>query len=231
MPFLAITEIFYTIERFLFPISCVGCGTKLERSQSVCGVCLETEFMRCERETAQFVQNRPYPQSIGMHQSVFHFRKNTLIQEILHELKYAQNWRVGIQFGKIMGERFSYSEVFSKWKSAYVAAVPLHPKKFRSRGYNQAQLLADGFCEETNFRAFSEKHCSRITNTKTQTALSLEQRQTNLNKVFKIEPLPKGCRVIIIDDVFTTGATTFEFADALMEAGASEIGIVTLALS
>lgn len=231
MPFLAITEIFYTIERFLFPISCVGCGMTLDRSHSVCNVCLETQFMRCDRENAQFVQNRPYPESIGMHQSVFQFRKNTAIQDVMHELKYAQNWRVGIQFGRIMGERFSYCEVFSHWKSAYVAAIPLHPKKFRKRGYNQAQLLADGFCDATGNRALSENHCRRTANTKTQTALSLEERQKNLNKVFEIDPLPKNCKVIIIDDVFTTGATTFEFADALMEAGALEVGIVTLALS
>ncbi|MAE69680.1 MAG: hypothetical protein CME06_04330 [Gemmatimonadetes bacterium] len=111
-----------------------------------------------------------------------------------------------------------------------VVPVPLHLSRKRDRGFNQSLLVAGGYASAHRLPPPSEA-LRRTRATRTQTDLDREQRWRNVGGVFEpIHPLP-GERVLLIDDVVTTGATIGSAAIALREAGAEVVGAVTLAQS
>ena len=94
--------------------------------------------------------------------------------------------------------------------------VPLHPRRERKRGFNQAIVLAKAIGTITNQTIYTNQS-KRIIHTRQQASLKRAQRQKNLNQAFSCKP---GLRhVIIIDDVFTTGSTTRSYSQCLKKAG------------
>lgn len=112
----------------------------------------------------------------------------------------------------------------------WLMPVPLHPTRQRERGFNQAEQLACGLAAVTGIPV-NTRVLSRVRYTDTQTALNRRNRQVNMAKAFAAERVEhlQGCRVILVDDVLTTGATTGACARQLMAAGASRVGVWTLA--
>jgi ComF family protein len=108
-----------------------------------------------------------------------------------------------------------------------LAPVPLHPSRLRRRGFNQSLLLA---------QAFPEAHLERellirVRPTPPQTGLNSKERRENVKGAFAVPrpELVKGKRILLIDDVFTTGATVRECAKVLRKAGANRVDILTVA--
>jgi len=108
--------------------------------------------------------------------------------------------------------------------------VPLHPFKEREREFNQAARLARRLSRATNI-PLVDRMLLRVVATETQTHLSRESRARNMNNAFAVRPgLPvQGRRLVLVDDVFTTGATTSDCARALTSAGAAEVCVWTVA--
>ena len=151
-----------------------------------------------------------------------------LIVEAISRFKYGRFTRLARPLGDFLAEyqdpEFSFSSL------DLVLPVPLHPKRLRERGFNQSLLLA---------RHFSHKHSIplditalyRSRPTQPQTQLSGPERQTNVRGAFEVrkpEAVAKK-RVLLIDDVFTTGATIRECAKVLLHAGAKQVDVLTLA--
>jgi ComF family protein len=111
-----------------------------------------------------------------------------------------------------------------------VMPVPLHASRLRERGFNQALLLAFGICETHSLR-LSLDNLARVRPTRPQVGLSGEERVANVAGAFALrrpeEVAEKGA--LLIDDVFTTGATLNECARVLKESGASRVLALTLA--
>ncbi len=129
---------------------------------------------------------------------------------------------IGLFLGNLMGKKAVRHG--SHPQNTLIIPVPLHPLKLKERGYNQSELLACGFASFTG-HTIDETIIERIRNTATQTALDGELRTLNVQGAFRYsgsESL-KGCPVIIIDDVMTTGSTISECARALKEGGAGKI--------
>ena len=102
----------------------------------------------------------------------------------------------------------------------YITAVPIHKKKLKVRGYNQAELLAEYISEQINI-----PYCTilkRTVNTKPQNALSKKERVTNIKNAFSlIDNIDiKNKSILIVDDIFTTGTTINECCKVLKKAGA-----------
>ena len=112
----------------------------------------------------------------------------------------------------------------------FIACVPLHPTRERERGYNQAALLGDRLarCMGIPFRG---SLLWRRKATATQTHLTAAQRVHNVRGVFTVPwPRPvRGARIVLVDDVMTTGATVGECARALKAAGAESVMVLTVA--
>lgn len=105
-----------------------------------------------------------------------------------------------------------------------VIPVPLHLKRLRKRGFNQALLLASEFFHERSTIIQSDI-LQRVRNTSSQTFLSRKERQENLREAFivKSQERVRGKRICLVDDVFTTGATVEECSKILLKSGASEV--------
>lgn len=112
----------------------------------------------------------------------------------------------------------------------YIVPVPLHPVKEREREFNQAARLAARLSAATGI-PLNETRLKRVRPTSTQTRLSRPQRAENMRGAFATrEPARRrGERVVLVDDVFTTGATTSACARVLREAGADEVCVWTVA--
>ena len=107
-----------------------------------------------------------------------------------------------------------------------VIPVPLHPRRERERGYNQAALLARAFCEHTGLPLVPEA-LWRVRNTKAQSGKTREERLVGMEGAFEAADSVRGKRVLLIDDVLTTGATLLACADALIGAGAWDVMALT----
>lgn len=105
--------------------------------------------------------------------------------------------------------------------------VPLHPRRESDRGYNQARLLAIAVAERTNLPVHDA--LVRELDTRQQVSLSADLRHTNMAGAFRTQAHVAGCNIVLIDDVFTTGATLHECARSLRAAGAARVEAVTLA--
>lgn len=111
--------------------------------------------------------------------------------------------------------------------------IPLHKKKLRKRGYNQAELLAKGLAKKLDLPVIDCLH--RVKETKTQVGLTKEQRQTNIKDAFSLQfeglrhGQPQRLQVFLVDDVTTSGATMLEAAKILKKAGVKKVYGLTLA--
>lgn len=154
----------------------------------------------------------------------------------LHRLKYGGAESLGLPLGAYLANRIGGYELFSREQLGTidsVLAVPMYPARERSRGFNQAALLAAPVAEILGVPLSVPKTVRRTRRRPAQVGLSQEARRRNLKDAFRVpngEALPlSGRQILLIDDVFTTGATVNACADALRSAGASRILVATLA--
>ena len=139
-------------------------------------------------------------------------------KEIIHNFKYNSILEFGPFLGKVMAEKLTG---VSK-KNLVITSVPLHPKRFAQRGYNQAEILAKVVSSQSKISYLDL--LKKIKKTKRQVGLLGKYRRRNLSGVFKfIGKDIKGKKIIIIDDISTTGTTLNECARILKEAGAKEV--------
>ena len=133
----------------------------------------------------------------------------------VHRLKYGNARYLAPFF-------ISFLELPADWTFEAIIPVPLHKRRLRRRGYNQSALLAEALSERIGVPV-REELIRRTRNTKTQTSLNARRRARNLRGAFAASPEAKGMRLLLIDDVRTTGATLSECARALREAGAAAV--------
>jgi ComF family protein len=223
------------ISEVLFPKVCTVCGLKLSHAEHfVCNQCLSGKFEEPALRGQISSSDVLLPEGIVLQHALWTFDKGGHLQELLHQLKYHRLTGVGEDIGRQLGKSLLRNSRFTeiiKEKKVRLIPVPLHPRKRRMRGYNQAFYIAKGVAEVTNLHIIKKEAVQRAKNTKTQTGFTLEKRQENISGAFRVmdnEAL-SGIVGIIVDDVFTTGATTFELSANLLEAGCSEIIIATVA--
>jgi ComF family protein len=109
-----------------------------------------------------------------------------------------------------------------------IVPVPLHPRRLRERGFDQAWILARALARRTGLEAAS-RLLMRVRDTRAQVGLGREERQANVAGAFAADPRVAGRTVLLVDDVLTTGATLHAAAEALGAAGAGPIVALTAA--
>ena len=155
------------------------------------------------------------------------FTKEGMSQKILHKLKYRNKPQIGIKLGNLYGQELFKTGFAEDWD--LIIPVPLHPMKQRRRGYNQSEEFAKGLSEAMNIPwkplLIREKF------TETQTKKSRIQRMSNVEDVFKVntQESPNGLKILLVDDVITTGATLCACANVLLANGAKTVDLVTIA--
>jgi ComF family protein len=160
--------------------------------------------------------------------TLFKFAKGSRIQHILHALKYKNVPELGNALGRIYG----YDLVEANFKNEFdlIIPVPLHRSRRRSRGYNQSEEFGKGLGEILEVPC-SDRIVQRRVKTKTQTRKSRLDRWENVHEVFTVTIPDKvqGQRVLLVDDVVTTGATLEACGRTLIEAGCAELSIACIA--
>lgn len=116
------------------------------------------------------------------------------------------------------------------WEADALIAVPLHPKRERQRGFNQARVLARELSKMISID-FQERSLIKVKNVLPQTSLEAKERKKNVTDAFRTAKNAeiKGRTFVLIDDVYTTGATIQECSRVLIQAGAKEVRALTIA--
>jgi competence protein ComFC len=152
----------------------------------------------------------------------------TVVLDVIHRFKYSRAlWFENFLADLLVREA---APVLRNQGWDLLVPVPLHPLKEREREFNQASLLARQLSQATNIPC-TEQILLRTRPTDTQTHLKRDARTANMKSAFAVRPgtRPAGKRIILVDDVFTTGATTNDCARALCDAGAAEVCVWTVA--
>lgn len=224
------------ISEVIFPNVCACCGLEnTEHQRQLCSFCLQERFVDANPDNTSVSSDIILPKGVVAQHALWQFDKGGDLQDLLHLLKYEQLTGIGVDLGRELGIRTKKHPFLRQKLSlspAVLLPVPLHYLKFRYRGFNQAFKIALGFQQIWNDLAICDiKSVIRNKNTRTQTGLSLKRRRQNLKNAFKVKKpaVIEDKFIIIIDDVFTTGATTFELAHTVLDSGAKEIVVLTVA--
>lgn len=151
-----------------------------------------------------------------------------LMRACVYRLKYGHRGEYGMSLGRLMGRYFYKS--LTRLDADGIVAVPLHPKRQKKRGYNQAELLAKGVSKVTGI-PYYEGYILRQKNTLPSKDLNPVQRQNNLKNAFKVrQNVVKLNITIVIDDIYTTGSTIDAVCRALKRAGTKRVYFLVLAI-
>ena len=202
------------------PRECVVCGrTLIPQERHICLECLsdlpETHFasVRCNPMADRFNEKissgdfEPYAYAAAL----FHYGSEAGYRKITQALKYHRDFGAGRYFAEMLGERLRGSELFSDVD--IVVPVPLHWTRHWRRGYNQAALIAEGIAGELGCRC-GTRLLRRNRRTKTQTRVQVSEKAGNVSGAFSVRKTAwkrlsreNVKHILLVDDVFTTGAT------------------------
>ena len=150
------------------------------------------------------------------------------VLEVIHRYKYQHALWFEAFLAQLLVNSAAPELAQAKWD--WIVPVPLHPTKQREREFNQAERLGRYLSRATNID-LNPRLIRRTLPTRTQTLLSREERLDNVRRAFSLRKHVrlKGERIVLVDDVFTTGATTGACARVLRAAGAGEVCVWTVA--
>jgi ComF family protein len=227
----------------VFPASCAYCRSPLGASRTarlcaacwadfsalagalcpVCGRPFESPETLADSPTHRCLSCRRDPPSFDQALSVGAFEGS--LREAVHQFKYRPCRALGKPLGDWMSERIRVLIGIDA-----IMPVPLHTSRLRKRGFNQALLLAHRMSLKCS-APLSYDNLVRVRPTRPQVELTGEERIRNVAGAFSLKAPERVVErhVLLIDDVFTTGATLNECAAALKEAGARQVTACTLA--
>ena len=216
---------------YLAPHLCVGCSEPIAtESPLLCQSCRYS------------IDPAPYPEelfntlwgdlprspvSITSVGSLFRFRQDSAIQRLIHAIKYQGCRGLAREIGHELGATLSIFPEFHDFD--LLVPVPLHHSRERERGYNQAAEIAKGAGQFYGVPV-ETKIVERAVHTRSQTRLGRHDRRSNVSNVFRASDSSlTGARVVLVDDVLTTGATLQAVAEQILLSGASEVSAMTIA--
>lgn len=189
---------------------CPKCGKIREGASSIC--------YDCRTKSHYFVSGR------GM------FVYNEFLKKSLFGLKFFKHTWIGAEYGKLLGDYYIQQGLPDV---DLIIPIPLHMIRYLERGYNQAEIIACELARSINKPIYA--NClKRNKNTKPQKDLSDKQRPLNMLKAFRVKAKYsdkiKNKKILLIDDIYTTGATIDGCAKVLLENGAHEVYFLTVAI-
>ncbi len=213
--YLYINQIINLFLNLLFPTTCIGCHIK---NEMLCIDCIK-KIDQSERKIE------------GNILAVFNY-KDIVIKKVIWELKYHNKRYLGEKLGELLYEYLiediSEIKMDISGRSIFVIPTPISKKKTKLRGYNQAYMIAAGFCKKGGINDFELKNnivYKKIDTIPQAKITNRKRRLENVRGVFEIkdENIIKGRTIIIIDDVVTTGGTMIEMMKILKKAGAKKV--------
>lgn len=223
---------FKDLLNLFFPELCLLCGTTLiEGEQHICLHCLNDLHYKHyvgQDEIHSFFWGKSA--ILGL-ESFLVFEKDGIVQQLIHELKYHNNKKLASYLGRL---------AFLQYKNNtdpicdvdLLLPVPLHPKKLRMRGYNQSEWIAKGIASVIHV-PIETALLARKVHTETQTSRKTFERWKNMEDVFELKgdsSLLQNKRVLLVDDVLTSGSTFNACANVLEEIPGIKLSAFSLAM-
>ena len=214
-------DLFHSILDWIYPTHCRICDGEADLNPFICSHCF-AELKKFDASPDSITYHKDHP---AEEVKALYYFDNSL-QQLVHDIKYRDASYIAHFLGQALGQYYQGQEISH---CDALVPVPLYSVRKRERTYNQSACLAKGISKKWRVPVLS-KGIKRARNTNTQTKLNKNERRENIAGAFKVKPgmiLPE--RLCIVDDVFTTGATTMELARVLKTAGAKHISILCLA--
>jgi len=229
----SLSSSFKGLVHLIFPDLCMSCDQHTPVDHGIfCLKCLANlPFTRqeCEPENS-FTKHFKSRFSIASGAALFYLSRGSGIERMLHRLKYGNRPDIGYKLGMFYGGFLREIERYTSLDA--IVPVPLHPKKFAKRGYNQSEQFAKGIGKAIGVPVRTDL-LKRIQFTQTQTKMSRSQRIKNTSLAFEgSEQLKnKDYRILLVDDVLTTGATFEGCIQAVqLQNNQTEIHLMTIAM-
>ena len=217
----------------MFPNLCVVCGVNLQQNEhQLCLTCLHD----IPKTNYHLIDENPIEKKfwgkvpIYRATSYFFFQKGSSFQKLLHILKYKGNKEIGELMGKYAAIDLLDSPDFTSID--LIIPVPLHPNKYKLRGYNQSEWIGKGLSLILN-KPQDTTSLLRVQENPTQTKKTVFERYENTEGIFELsdKTILEGKHVLLVDDVLTTGSTLEACVRALLETPGIKISIFTLAVA
>jgi ComF family protein len=214
-----------------FPKYCRGCEDALVHGEDlICTKCI----LEMPRSNYHLEKENPFYKRINGRipvkyvMTLFKFVKASRVQHVLHSLKYKNQPELGNLLGRVYGvdlKKAGYEKEFD-----LIIPVPIHISRRRKRGYNQSDEFGKGLSEILNI-ACSDDVMARRSKTETQTKKSKLDRWENVSEGFKVTKPDRlhNKRILLVDDVMTTGATLEACGRLIIDAGCRELSIACIA--
>jgi len=228
------------IGSLFYPAACAVCVAPVECAEYLCATCRA----KAPRITAPFCAkcSEPFPAAVSgpftcancAHRTL-HFdaaiavyRSRGIVRKLIHEFKYGHQRHLRHPIAAWLAETLDDPRLRDR-SFDLIVPIPLHPARERERGFNQALLLAEDLSAAASLPL--QGVLDRVRYTTTQTAYDRAERMENLHNAFRLRKNAdvRGLRVLLIDDVLTTGSTLSECARVLKAAGAISVYAATAA--
>ena len=214
---------------FVFPPVCFGCGSS---KAYICSDCIETltrleppYCLRCaDPLSSGDLCQRCRETRLAVDRIIAPFKYEGTIRRAVLDLKFKNVRASTPEIARLVSDFLADRPA----QGQFLVPVPLHKGRLRDRGYNQSELLAKEVSRLTGIPVM-DALVVRAVDTQPQTALSWEERLTNVAQAFRAVKDLSGMRITLIDDVATTGSTISACARVLKEAGAVYVEGVVLA--
>jgi ComF family protein len=228
-----LNTIFYALE-FAAPEHCFVCDERIDikpgTKQFICSDCLSSIPLADNPDTLinRLIQNFPGDElAISRVCSLLSVTDDHAWMKLIYKFKYSGLQEIGMELGRQLAKRL---KMFDMNDYDYILPVPIHNARRRERGYNQSSIIAAAIAGELNTQT-SDRIVKRIKYTESQTALDKTARQYNTRNVFgpgREILLIKNKKVLLVDDVLTTGSTINHCAWFLLESGARQVDAASL---
>jgi len=228
----------------VYPRHCAGCGMSLhdesDCTEFFCAACLKDlpfisaeRCLKCGHQLAQYTKTSPRcpsceGKSLFFKSATAPFRYEGIARELILQLKLGKQTFFALPMSRYLIEHLETHRLPVAVDA--VVPVPLHWRRALKRGFNQSQLIAEQVAG--HFRLPLQNRCLRRKRaTPSQTAAGKQQRMENMRGVFAVRKNARiaGKRLLLIDDVLTTGATCAECSRMLIEGGAKAVYVATVA--
>lgn len=218
---------------FIYPPKCGICG-KINKNY-ICNNCYKNMYVKFKGQCQKIVGVGFHPdpcinsyKNRYFNKHIYLFKYNGIIREKIIEYKFRDKAYLKDFFTQIIIKNKKICRFFKNYD--IIIPIPIHKKRLRQRGYNQTELLAREIVKKLELKTLKNA-LIKYKNTKPQSELNKQERMENVIGVYKVINNEQifNKKILLIDDVYTTGSTTNECAKVLKEAGASIIDIFTIA--
>lgn len=218
------------IQNYLYPPTCLLCGDPGDTGHDLCTLCaatlpyLRVSCPRCARplfETVLCEDCRRHPPAFDRAFALFHYEEHGETGYLIKALKFGARYPCARLLGSLLAERVCQQ----RERPEAIVPVPLHPRRYRQRGFNQAIEIGRVVSSQLHI-PLMPRLCRRVRYTDAQAQLSAVERHKNVSDAFEAKGTSLPYRhLAVLDDVVTTGATVNEVAIALRRIGVEKVEV------